>query len=448
MLTEEIVEAVKENSNVSRIIRDTLSDHEKRAREMKRLFLAYKGDVPIKKRIMPDPSKINETLANDFRGLIVDEAVGYLFGKPITYTLDHRAYKDERTYKENHELLRHFCIRNNIEDLDADTGKYAAICGYAGRLLYVDRNGEERACLVPPWECLWIQNETTGSVQLAFRYFDILIQEGDQKVSRTKVEVYDRENVTVYLQDGKGNYDLIEGPVPHLFERVPLIGFENNTELLGDFEKVEALIDAYDKTVSDAQNEIEEFRLAYLLLTGAEIDEDTLIKARATGVIELPAEGDAKYLTKVLQTEFIENQKDTLERNIFRFARAVDMADEDFSGGAMSGESRKWKLLSLENRAVTKERKFTKALREQFRTLATAWNKKGYSIDPEDIEFQFHRTLPVDLLYQTQIVSGLAGHVSKRTILEQVDFITDVEQELRRIEEENAAYIDLDRVEE
>jgi len=38
--------------------------------------------------------------------------------------------------------------------------------------------------------------------------------------------------------------------------------------------------------------------------------------------------------------------------------------------------------------------------------------------------------------------------VSKRTILEQVDFITDVEQELRRIEEENAAYIDLDKVEE
>jgi len=29
-----------------------------------------------------------------------------------------------------------------------------------------------------------------------------------------------------------------------------------------------------------------------------------------------------------------------------------------------------------------------------------------------------------------------------------VDFIADVEQELRRIEEENAAYIDLDRVEE
>jgi len=38
-------------------------------------------------------------------------------------------------------------------------------------------------------------------------------------------------------------------------------------------------------------------------------------------------------------------------------------------------------VVILENKAVTKERKFTKALREQFRTLATAWNKKGYSID-------------------------------------------------------------------
>ena len=217
---------------------------------------------------MPDPGpKSTRPLANDFRGLIVDEAVGVSFRQadhPTPWTT--RRIRTSRRIKKITNCFVTSCIRNNIEDLDADTGKYAAICGYAGRLAYVDRNGEERACLVPPWECLWIQNETTGSkVQLAFRYFDILIQEGDQKVSRTKVEVYDREYVTVYLQDGKGNYDLIEGPVPHLFERVPLIRFENNSELLGDFEKVEALIDAYDKTVSDAQNEIEEFRLAYLL---------------------------------------------------------------------------------------------------------------------------------------------------------------------------------------
>lgn len=448
LTTEEIVEAVRANSNMSLIIRDLLKDNYARAQEQKKLFDEYRGDVSIGKRLMPDPSKINEQLANDYRGLIVDQAVGYLFGRPITYSLDHRAYATDQEYMDNHEVIQHFCNRNYTDELDADTGKYAGICGYAGRLLYIDRNGEERACLVPPWECIFVENDTTGSLQLAIRYFDIYIQEGDTKSSRTKVEVYDWENVSIYLQDSKGNYELIEGPLPHLFDRIPLIRFENNTELMGDFEKVGALIDAYDKTLSDAQNEIEEFRLAYLLLTGAEIDEDTLLRARATGVIELPEGSDAKYLTKELQSEFIEKQKETLERNIFRFAQAVDMADEDFSGGAMSGESRKWKLLSLENKAVVKERKFTRALREQFRVLATAWEKKGYRIDPENIAIQFHRTLPVDLVHQAQVVGGLAGHVSKRTILERVDFVDDVEQELRRIEEENAAYIDLDRVEE
>ena len=45
--------------------------------------------------------------------------------------------------------------------------------------------------------------------------------------------------------------------------------------------------------------------------SGAEIDEDTLLRARATGV-ELPEGSDAKYLTKELQSEFIEKQKETL----------------------------------------------------------------------------------------------------------------------------------------
>jgi len=49
-------------------------------------------------------------------------------------------------------------------------------------------------------------------------------------------------------------------------------------------------------------------------------------------------------------------------------------------------------------------------------------------------------------VHQAQVVGGLAGHVSKRTILERVDFIDDVEQELERLEQENADYVDLDSV--
>jgi SPP1 family phage portal protein len=47
-----------------------------------------------------------------------------------------------------------------------------------------------------------------------------------------------------------------------------LFEFENNKEKQGDFEKVESLIDAYDKIISDGVSEIEAFRMAYLVLSG------------------------------------------------------------------------------------------------------------------------------------------------------------------------------------
>ncbi|MFA7468597.1 MAG: phage portal protein, partial [Desulfotomaculaceae bacterium] len=237
-LTEQITADLAANSNMNLIIRDLLQDHYARARRMKELYQEYKGDVPIKGRIMPDPSKINEALANDYRGLIIDQAVGYLFGHPITYTLDKRAYTDEKDYMADHEVIQHFLARNDAEDLDADTGKYASICGYAGRLLYVDREGEERACLVPPWECIFVENESTGDIQAALRYFDVYMKENNATVCRTKVEYYDRKNVAVYLQDGKGHFYEYEPPTPHLFDGVPLIKFSNNTEEQGDFEKI------------------------------------------------------------------------------------------------------------------------------------------------------------------------------------------------------------------
>lgn len=43
----------------------------------------------------------------------------------------------------------------------------------------------------------------------------------------------------------------------------------------GDAEKGLSLIDAYDRTLSDVSNEIEQCGLAYLILKGLGADEDT-----------------------------------------------------------------------------------------------------------------------------------------------------------------------------
>ena len=62
----------------------------------------------------------------------------------------------------------------------------------------------------------------------------------------------------------------------------------------------------------------------------------------------------------------MENQKKTLRDNIYLLSNTVDFSDQNFSGNAESGTSRKYRFSALEDRCIKKERKFTKAFYEQY----------------------------------------------------------------------------------
>ena len=197
------------------------------------------------------------------------------------------------------------------------------------------------------------------------------------------------------------------------------------------------LVEAYNRLVSDTQNEIEEFRQAYMVFDNdAEIDKETIIAARQTGAFTLPEGSKAYFLTKDINPEFIQLQKDMLEENIYKFSQSVNMTDENFSGGTQTGESRKWKILDLENKAIVKERKFEKALREQFKILCSSWNVRGKDLKYWDIYIQFSRAIPKDLSYLADVVTKLKGIVSDRTLISLLPFIDDIDFEFEQREEE------------
>jgi SPP1 family phage portal protein len=139
----------------------------------------------------------------------------------------------------------------------------------------------------------------------------------------------------------------------------------------------------------------------------------------------------------------IENHLNRLEGNIMRFGKSVNMTDESFAGN-LSGVAIKYKLMALENKCITLERKMTASLRQQFKVLATAWAKKGIPVDYTNIFFQFKRNLPVNLLDEAQTTAQLRGHVSERTRLSQLSFVDDVEWELEEMAKDNDGLINLD----
>ena len=160
---------------------------------------------------------------------------------------------------------------------------------------------------------------------------------------------------------------------------------------------------------------------------------------KLTGAIasdEKPSDFDVGFLTKAINVDFTTHQQKTLNDNIYKFSKIVDMSDEKFSGQGQSGESRKWKLLALVYSGTAKFNLFKTSLIYQYKVIASGWKNKRIELDYTKLSFTFKPNLPVDLLYWAQVAEKLSGHISKKTLLSLMPFIEDAEKELERKEGE------------
>jgi SPP1 family phage portal protein len=411
------------------------------------LYERFKGSeegVPVLTRSFPieNYSKINNKLANDFFGDIVNTKIGYFAGKPVSYKYVEQDEAGEVVKSTDaNVLLGGFIKRNQMADLDSETAKMAAITGLGARLCYDNLEGEAAVINVPPWECVFICDEIgiTDS-PYAIRYYEV--DHRGKKV--TRAEFYDDTMISFWVRnDGDDGAEFVpdpgEPPAPHLMSGCPLIAFPNNEEMIGDAERVLSLIDGYDRCLSDVNSEVEQFRLAYLILHGVNVTEEQLDKLRQTCALNIPDEtGGAEFVTKNLNDVAVENHLNRLEDNILRFAQSVKFTDESF--GTASGVALKFKLFNLESKCIVAERKFTKALYHQFGVLAGYFKKAGITYDPWQMEFQFVRNFPLNLLDEAQTLSTLRGNVSDLTASSQMSLIDHPEKEIAQMKAEQDEY--------
>ncbi|HHP5440245.1 TPA: phage portal protein [Staphylococcus aureus] len=380
---------------------------------------------------------VNNKLNNSFDSEIVDTRVGYLHGVPVTYDLDENAEKNEKLKK----FITNFAIRNSVDDEDSEIGKMAAICGYGARLAYIDTNGDIRIKNIDPYNVIFVGDNILEPTY-SLRYF--YEKDDDNGTDYVYAEFYD--NTYYYVFRGEGIDALQEvGRYEHLFDYNPLFGVPNNKEMIGDAEKVIHLIDAYDLTMSDASSEISQTRLAYLVLRGMGMSEEMIQETQKSGAFELfDKDMDVKYLTKDVNDTMIENHLDRIEKNIMRFAKSLNFNSDEFNGNVPI-IGMKLKLMALENKCMTFERKMTAMLRYQFKVILSALKRKGYNLDDDsylNLIFKFTRNIPVNKLEESQVLINLKGQVSERTRLGQSQLVDDVDYELDEMEKESLEFND------
>lgn len=438
---EKYAEMIDDQGITTKIIAEIIQEHSQMKSRTKDRYGRYKQakeSTPILTREFDGDAanKINNKLANDYFGEIVDTKVGYIFGTPVSFSYDKKA----QSYQTTIDAIERFRRVNNLDDINAEIGKFAAMTGYDAALLYIDKEGQERVMRVDPWEAVIISKTEITEPEYGVRYYTTW---DDQ----ARVEFYNGTTKTVF--EGKefteSSLSQVEEKA-HMFDYCPLFGIPNNAELQGDADKVLSLIDGYDRSLSDMNSEIEQFRLAYMLFIGYEPDEEQLGNMIKTGALWIPDATNGErieWLTKQLDPTYVDSHLNRLEANINRFSKHVNFTDEAFAGN-LSGVAMRYKLFALETKAKYFERKHEAATLYMFKVLGSAWNKKSIPLDYTLMDVKYTRNLPVNIVDEANAATALAGITSKQTALGTLSIVTDVDEEMSRIEQEAEEKIDLD----
>lgn len=407
------------------MIQKYISDNRKREQRLQKLYEYYKGKTAICGRILADASKPNNKIVNPYASYITDTFTGYFLGEPITYTS-----KNEQLLARIDELYNY----NDEAAENAELAKDASIFGVAYELLYTDENADIRFKKIDAIKAIPIYDNTLEEDLLYFiRYYD----NTDIMTNKTTafVEVYSREWIRYYVDE----YALeFVREVPHAFKGVPINIYQNNEELLGDFENVISLIDAYDKITSDSVNDMEYFADCYLALygmSGTEAEDITAMKEQRVLLMETDAR--AEWLTKQINDTYVENLKNRIDTQIHKFSRCPALTDADFAANA-SGVAMKYKLMGLETATSKKERAFKKALQRRLELICNVYSVMGTDFDYREIQMNFTRNIPSNLVEMADVISKIGHLLSEETQISLLPIEINATDELQKKQAENS----------
>lgn len=403
------------------------------------------GKNGAKKRLDNLP---NAHIVDNQFSIAVDKKVNYSFGQPFTVKV---ADGQETVQKAIAPYLNLRFMRTLRKvALDAITGGV----GYLSP--YYNEHGQfcikrMRAEDVRPY----YSDEEKEIVDAYLYRYEIIEYVGEERKTRERYEFVSLKGVMLF-EDREGHLHKIEehshfrqqegnGAVTSNWTRVPLIPFRYNDQEQGLLQRVKSLQDAINTILSTFQNNMEEDARNTILVLhnydGTDIGEFREILAQI-GVVKVADDETRKGGVDTLNIEVnAENYKailSVLKAALIENSRSYDGKDERISSGEPNQLKIKSMLLDMETDADGIETEFQPALQSLlwFILQDAGFKAKRDIGSEEDIEFEFNRD---NLISETEVIANIRaseGLLSRRTLLEQHPWVDDVEEELKRLEED------------
>lgn len=408
-------------STLEKLLTSCYSDFNDEKAKNKLMYDYYKGDTDALKnyKMVTDRSNL-KTRVNYIKKFIKEE-VSYTLGNKISYL---SKTSDTKIISAIEYNLAHWSEKH-----DQNLLKNALIYGKAYELYYVNKLGEFCSRILNPLNC-YVLEDSNGIVELALHVFKKKFDTNDY------IDVYLADRILHY-KGGISDTCLL-GDDPHYFGEVPISVCSISEELEEDtlFQDLKGLQDAYETNLSDITNEISDFRSAYLILTGVQVEETDLPKMKELGAIQIPnKDGTVSWLIKNINDSFIQNTLNTLEDKIYQISGHIN-ANEKLSSNTSSLALRT-RLISLENVCSLDSKSVIDCIKNRLRLLFKYLKiKKSETYDYKDINQVFTYNIPSDDLVTAQIIAQLGDKLSTETALSLFSFIENPLNEVKKIQKE------------
>ena len=386
----------------------------------------YDGIQLILNKKYADASKPCSRTVINYCKNIVDSYCGYLA------TPGYISYQSDQDIEQIMDVLNY----NDYQAQDTDFLLDALIYGKGVELMYHDEKGQTRFRLINPTQCFGIYDDSlTGDLMYFVRIYEASAWDN---TDLHYVDVYSHYDIKHYQMSGKNGFLTFLGEEKHYFSQCPANIFYLPDEK-SIFDCVMTLQDAANELLSNEIDDYSAFCDAYLVLLGVDADSDDIAAMKENRVLVLPSDAQASWLTKNANDAQVENILKRIHDSIYRIAQCPDFSSETFVGGVSSGIAIRYRLTGMETRAAKVCAAMKKALQRRIELIAGV---ASIMIGEEvfmDVDIEFKRNIPEDNTSLVALVNALKGTVSDATLLSQLPFISDVNEELEALQAQKEA---------
>lgn len=415
----------REGEITPEVIEGFIERHNATVPKLQESYKMYTGEHEIFNKVKDDTYKPNNKLMANFSKYIVDTTEGYFIGVPVKVT-----------HKEDivNETITMFRNSNDMAEVESEVSKLAAIYGQSFLYIYQDELSQTRVVENGPEDMFIVHDDTIAELPLfAVRYF----LDADEKMQG---ELITEEGYFI-ISEGDDGLIITENGT-HFYGGLPVIEWVQNAERQSVFEHVKSLINGLNNAISEKANDVEYFADSYMKILGAKLEERKIQELRDSRIINLEGDGADKivveFMTKPSADELQENLIDRLIDLIYQLSMTANMNDDTFGGG-LSGVAMEFKLQGMKNMAIMKERKAQGAMGRMYKALFNLPTNINTSKKDEwmNLNYQFSRNIPRNLQDEADTMQKMEGIVSKETQLGVSSMITDVKEEIDRMNTEN-----------